>query len=408
MEFITEILMEFLAASFREAWHLLLESSVYVLFGLLVSGLIRVFLSPHSVAAHLGRGRFRSVFKAALLGIPLPLCSCGVLPAAAGLRKQGANKGATTAFLISTPESGVDSIAITWALLDPVMTVARPVAAFSTAAAAGITENLLGSGQGEMTEAEADLTCPVDGCCEGYDCPPEEHARHHTFSERALAGLRFALTAVWGDIASWFFVGLLLAGAITALVPEETMGRFLGGGITSMILMLAVGIPLYICATASTPIAAALILKGVSPGAALVFLLAGPATNVTTLTVLLRILGKRATAVYLAMIALFAVLFGLAVDHLYALLGISARAMVGQAAEWVPEWAQWLGAGTLLLLSVKPVFRSIREKSRLGKPRRKQDPREREVTEGMATGSDGCAGTECGLSSCQAPGPRTD
>lgn len=352
-------IMGFIEKAFLEAWNLLVASSVYILFGLLVSGLLRVFLSPHSVAAHLGQGRFRPVFKAALVGIPLPLCSCGVLPAAATLRKQGANKGATAAFLIATPESGVDSIAITWALLDPIMTVARPVAAFATAAAAGITENLLGSGRSEG-KAKPDLCCPVDGCCLGESCPPEQHARHHSLREKLTAGMRFALTAVWGDIASWFFLGLILAGAITALVPEDAVGSFLGGGLGSMLLMLAVGVPLYICATASTPIAAALILKGVSPGAALVFLLAGPATNVTSLTVLVRILGRRATAIYLAMIGLCAVLFGLAVDRVYGFLGISAQAIVGQAAEWVPVWARWLGAVALLALSVQPVSRSLR------------------------------------------------
>jgi uncharacterized membrane protein YraQ (UPF0718 family) len=386
--------MEFVFNVFREAWHLLLESSVYILFGLLISGLLRVFLSPHSVATHLGQGRFRSVFKAALLGIPLPLCSCGVLPAAAGLRKQGANKGATAAFLIATPESGVDSIAITWALLDPIMTVARPVAAFTTATAAGIAENLLGSGRNDAA-IEPDLRCPVDNCCEGYDCPPEEHAQHHTFSEKIRAGLKFAMTDVWGDIASWFFVGLLLAGLITVLVPEEMMGRFLGGGLPSMLLMLAVGIPLYICATASTPIAAALILKGVSPGAALVFLLAGPATNVTSLTVLLGILGKRATAIYLAMIALFTVLFGLAVDLVYGSMGVSAQAMVGQAAEWVPGWAQWLGAMTLLFLSAKPVSRSIRAKLGLTGSNTRGNEGERGLSETEEAGSSDCADTSC-------------
>jgi uncharacterized membrane protein YraQ (UPF0718 family) len=390
--------MEFVFNVSGEAWHLLLESSVYILFGLLISGLLRVFLSPHSVATHLGQGRFRSVFKAALLGIPLPLCSCGVLPAAAGLRKQGANKGATAAFLISTPESGVDSIAITWALLDPIMTVARPVAAFTTATAAGIVENLLGTRQGDA-EIAPDLRCPVDNCCEGFDCPPEEHAQHHTFSEKIRAGLKFAMTDVWGDIASWFFVGLLLAGLITAIVPEEVMGRFLGGGLPSMLLMLAVGIPLYICATASTPIAAALILKGVSPGAALVFLLAGPATNVTSLTVLLGILGKRATVVYLAMIAAFTVLFGLAVDQVYGLMGISARAIVGQAAEWVPGWAQWLGAITLLVLSAKPVSRSIRAKLGLADSYGMGNVSETGLTQATEQGSSTCADASCGCPS---------
>ncbi len=385
--------MDFILHVFREAWHLLLESSVYILFGLLIAGLLRVFLSPNSVAAHLGKGRFRSVFKAAILGIPLPLCSCGVLPAAAGLRRQGANRGATSAFLISTPESGVDSIAITWALLDPIMTVARPVAAFTTAAAAGITENLFGF-QNDNKEIIPDLRCPVDGCCDGQGCPPDEHARHHTFFEKIRAGLKFALTDVWGDIASWFFTGLLLAGLITALVPEEVMGRFLGGGVSSMLLMLAVGIPLYVCATASTPIAASLILKGVSPGAALVFLLAGPATNVTSLTVLVGILGKRATAIYLAMIALFAVLFGLAVDQVYASLGLSARAMLGQAAEWVPAWAQGVGTAALLLLSVKPLSRTLR--ARMTRMASRWRGNREETAVAGATGLQQCGGTDCG------------
>jgi len=389
--------MDFVFDILPAAWQLLLDSSVYILFGLLIAGLLRVFMSPNSVATHLGQGRFRSVFKAALLGIPLPLCSCGVLPAAAGLRKQGANKGATAAFLISTPESGVDSIAITWALLDPVMTLARPVAAFTTAAAAGISENLLAPPREREMEAP-DLSCPVDGCCEGYDCPPEEHACHHTFAEKIRAGLKFAMTDVWGDIASWFFVGLLLAGLIVALVPEEMMGRFLGGGLPSMLLMLAVGIPLYICATASTPIAAALILKGVSPGAALVFLLAGPATNVTSLTVLLKILGKRATAIYLTMIALFSVLFGLAVDRAYGLLGIDARAMVGQAAEWVPPWAQLLGALTLLALSVKPVSRTLRTKRKHTRSRISPDQGEQGLAAGAGAESAGCTSAGCDCS----------
>ena len=137
-------MMNFIFQILGEAWRLLQEASIYVLFAILVAGMLRIFLSPDTVARHLGRGRFRSVFKASLLGIPIPLCSCGVLPAAASLKKQGANKGATTAFLISTPESGVDSVALTYALLDPVMTIARPAAAFATATAAGLSENLLG------------------------------------------------------------------------------------------------------------------------------------------------------------------------------------------------------------------------------------------------------------------------
>lgn len=280
-----------------------------------------------------------------------------MLPAAVSLQKQGANKGATTAFLISTPESGVDSIAITYALLDPIMTMARPVVAFVTAAAAGIAENLYSHTR--RIPLSPDLSCTVDNCCDGVACPPEEHKYHHSFSEKIGAGLQFAIKEVWEDMAVWFFMGLLLAGVISVVIPEDLIHRYVGGGFTAMLIMLAVGIPLYICATASTPIAAALILKGISPGAALVFLLAGPATNVTSLTVLFKILGKRATAIYFTAIAVSTICFGLILDYVYVSLQLSAKAMVGQAGEIIPLWVKWMGAFTLLLFSAKPVIGPI-------------------------------------------------
>lgn len=329
------------------SWQLLQEAAVYVLFGLLVSGLLRGILAPGVVARHLGQGRFRSVFKAAFLGIPLPLCSCGVLPAAAALKKEGANKGATAAFMISTPESGVDSIAISYALLDPILTVARPLAAFLAAAAAGIATNLV-----EWPQKTAESAFPEDA--------PRTTGLGRGAGERVMAGLRYALTDIWADLAPWFFLGLLLAGCVTVLVPADWLGRHLGGGLSAMLLMLVAGIPIYICASASTPIAAALILKGVSPGAALVFLLVGPATNAASLTVLWGILGRRATALYLAVVALSALFFGLAVDGVYAALGWSAQAVAGQAAEMIPEPVQLGAAVVVVLLSLPPLLRWVK------------------------------------------------
>jgi hypothetical protein len=282
-----------------------------------------------------------------------------VLPAAVSLRKQGASQGATTAFLISTPESGVDSIAVTYAMMDPVMTAARPVSAFITAFVAGVAENLF-SFRKDAPPAIPDLSCPVDGCCDGVGCDPLVHRNHHSFHEKLRAGLKFAVTDLWGDMAPWFFLGLLLAGLITVLIPDNIFSRYLGSGLPAMLLMLAVGIPLYICATASTPIAAALILKGVSPGAALVFLLAGPATNMASITVLVGTLGKRATAIYLSAIAVCSVLLGLAVDQIYAVLGISAKAAAGQAAEIFPEWVQWAATLMVIAISVKPTVQKLK------------------------------------------------
>ena len=348
--------MEIIFSIFKESWHLLLEASVYILFGMLVGGLLKVFLNPSFVADHLGKGRFGSVVKAALFGIPIPLCSCGVLPAAASLKKQGANNGATTAFLISTPESGVDSMAITYALLDPIMTVARPVSAFVTAVAAGISENIFQSQKEDDWDRVIDRSCPVDNCCDGNECPPEEHAVHHSFTEKLWSGLKFAVDDLWGDLAVWFFAGLLFAGVIAAIIPQALMSNYLGGGLHSMLIMLLVGIPMYICATASTPVAAALILKGVSPGAALVFLLVGPATNVTSLSVLFGLLGKRATAIYLFMLSLFAVVSGLLLDMIYESFGIQASAIAGQAGEVIPYWLQLAGALIVIVLSLKPLY----------------------------------------------------
>jgi uncharacterized membrane protein YraQ (UPF0718 family) len=336
------------------SWSLLLDSSVYILFGILVAGLLKVFLNPETVARHLGTGRFSSVIKAAILGVPLPLCSCGVLPAAVSLKKQGANKGATTAFLISTPESGVDSIAISYALLDPIMTVIRPVAAFITAIAAGFIENIIDWPK-PLVPISPDISCTVDDQC-GTDgtSVPDIPATQHEKWNRIRDGLRYALVDVWGDIALWFFAGLLIAGLIMVVIPEELMTRWLDGGFSSMLLMLIIGIPLYICATASTPVAAALILKGVSPGTALVFLLVGPATNITSISVLIGILGKKSTVRYLLILSFCAVLFGLAVDQIYAMAGISPQAVIGEAAELVPHNLKLGGAFLLLFLSIQP------------------------------------------------------
>ena len=359
--------MDTVIAIIAASWDLLRASAFYILFGLLISGFLKIFLNPAMVVRHLGTGRFLPVFKAALLGVPIPLCSCGVLPASLALKKQGANNGATTAFMIATPESGIDSIAITYALLDPIMTVARPVAAFFTAVVAGIVENLCGY-RTPVQPPAGGLPFPADGCTGGFEGPPTGLPLHRGWWPRIQVGIRYAFTEFWGDLAGWFFLGILLAGLITTLIPDDVFATYLGAGLPAKMLMLAVGIPLYICATASTPIAAALILKGVSPGAALVFLLAGPATNIASLTVLTGVLGKRATAIYLTAIAVCALGFGMVLDWFYAMQGVSATALAGQAAEILPAWLAWPAVVILLAISAKPVFTGLI--SKLGGMRR--------------------------------------
>ncbi len=349
----------FMAAVLYESWQLFLQSAPYMLFGLLIGGLLKVFLSADYVAKHLGRGRFSSVVKASVLGIPIPLCSCGVLPAAASLKKQGANKGATAAFLISTPESGVDSISITYALLDPVMTIARPVSAFVSAMVAGIGINVF------LKQEKRDDKHSLPAMASSCDCPGTcstvlQNKAPQGLSSKVKEGLQYAAIDIWGDLAGWFFIGLLAAGLITVLIPDEAIAAYLGGGLGSMLLMLCLGIPLYICATASTPIAAAFILKGVSPGTALVFLLVGPATNVTSLSVLFGILGKKATAFYLIAMAIVAVVCGLLLDLIYFSFGISAAAVVSSNIDVLPASVTMIATIILLLLSIRPLAEIVK------------------------------------------------
>ncbi len=337
------------------SWYLFRQSAPFLVFGLFLAGILKEFLSPKYIVKHLGTASLSSVVKAAFAGIPLPLCSCSVLPVAASLKKEGADRGAVAAFLVSTPESGVDSILISWALLDPVMTVARPIAAFVSAVAAGITQRLITKEQEDYgTPKTKEAVRPSCSCEDG--CPMEQDSNNEEkVTSLWRMGTRiftYGFMNLWMDLAGWFFIGLLIAGVISALIPQGFFAHYVGGGLKAMILMLVVGIPIYICATASTPIAAAFILKGMSPGAALVFLLVGPATNVTSLSVLLSILGSYGTALYLATVAFLSVLFGLLLDAFYASSGIVPTAVIGKAAEIVPGWVMTLSAIFLSILFI--------------------------------------------------------
>ncbi len=343
------------------AWGLFREASFYMLLGFLVAALVHAWVRTETVVRHLGTGRFRPVFLAALVGIPLPLCSCGVVPAAAGLRRKGASDGATMAFLISTPESGVDSIAVTYALLDPLMAVVRPVAAFLTAFTAGIAQALLPERVALPTPLPAATGCGCDGGCGPVPPAGKSDSPSGSRLSRLGAGLRYAFGDLLGDIGRWFLLGILLAALITVLVPDGWIGALSAAPLASMGLMLAAGIPMYVCATASTPIAAALILKGLNPGAALVFLLAGPATNMATISMVTGLLGRRALAVYLTAIAACSLALGLLTDALYALLGTEARAVAGEAAHFLPPGLEIAAAvcfaALLAAATLRPLIR---------------------------------------------------
>lgn len=166
-------------------------------------------------------------------------------------------------------------------------------------------------------------------------------------SQRLIAGVKYAYGELLTDIAKPFLVGILIAGAITFFVPEDLTLWANDHPLLSMLVMLAAGIPMYVCATSSTPIAAALILKGLNPGAALVFLLAGPATNAATINIVKNIFNTRALVIYLSMIAACSLAMGFLVDWIYTVTGIEAQAVVGQAGEIFPHWVQ-LGSAIIL------------------------------------------------------------
>jgi len=345
-------IVNFVIGSLLATWQVLLDASIFIIFGFVIAALIRAFLSSEQIVKYMGENNFRSVFLAAMFGVPLPLCSCGVVPTAMALRKQGASKAATVSFLISTPESSIDSIALTYALIDPLMTVFRPIAAFITGFIAGIAEIFFG--KKEVEKVEAEIPCPH---CDVHEPRVTSHesriTKHiHSFPERIRSGMRFAFIELFTDISRWFLIGMLIAGVITFAVPTSFIENYLGSGWSSMLIMLAVGLPLYVCATASTPIAAALIVKGMSPGAALVFLLTGPATNAASFTVLTKMLGLRTAIIYILSIAVCAVLLGMTLNEIYAMFDINIMVSAGHAHEMIPVWLKWATAVPLTLAMI--------------------------------------------------------
>ena len=287
--------MDYVTNTLAEFWSILGEMAPYLLFGFFVAGMLSVFVSAQLVERHLGGKGVWPVVKASFWGVPLPLCSCAVIPVAASLRKHGSSKGATTAFLISTPQTGVDSIFVTLSLLGPVFAIFRPLAAFITGIIGGVLVDAVGQNGAHVEEVKEECH---DECCE----PGEIN--------RFVRGLKHGFVTLPKDIARDLLVGLFFAGLITALVPDDLFSGVITSGFVSMLIMMAIGIPIYVCATASVPIAAALMLKGVSPGAAFVFLMTGPATNVAAIAIFKNLLGPKALGVYLGTVAISALVLG--------------------------------------------------------------------------------------------------
>ena len=335
-----ELIGETAIAFGLELWGTLTSMAPYLLLGFAIAGILAASVSPEAVERHLGGKGFLPVLKAALFGVPLPLCSCGVIPVAASLRKHGASRGATMAFLLSTPQTGVDSIMVTYALLGPVIAIFRPVAALFTGLLGGCLPDALAARQ---TEDGGD-TPPA---CKDECCAPGK--KQNWFARAFYHGF----VALPRDISRTLLLGLLAAGVIAAIVPADFFAGTLGTGIGGIFLMMLVGIPVYVCATASVPIAAALMLKGVSAGAALAFLISGPATNAAAIATIWKVLGRRTTFIYLGTVAVTAVVFGLLLDALFAIEGVKAADVVCHTGI---SWFSVVSAGVLLAVLGAALF----------------------------------------------------
>lgn len=364
--------MNFVVHVLREILFFFNEIAIYLLFGFVVAGVLHVLFPESIIRRHLGRNSFLSVIKSTLFGIPLPLCSCGVVPMAASLKNSGASKGATISFLISTPQIGADSFMITYSLMGWVFALFRIVASLITALAAGIMVNLLGRKDPDQT-AEPVLNGNQAG----------------SYQARLRTIVGYVEYDLLGSIANALLLGMVLAGVIAALIPDGFFERYLGNNFLSMLLMLVVGIPLYVCAAASTPIAASLIMKGISPGAALVFLLTGPATNAITITTVLKVLGKKSTAVYLLAIALVSLALGYLLNVLTAYFGFQ-NIMALHSQGMLPAWLK-IGGSVILAVMIGWYYLKVKVLDKTRGDETMEDKRISLTVQGMTCMH--CAGT---------------
>lgn len=280
------------------------EMAPYVLLGFFIAGLMHAFVPQRTMARHLAGTGWRQVFKSVAIGVPLPLCSCGVLPTAVAMRRNGASRASSSAFLIATPQTGVDSIAATWSLLGPAFAVLRPVAAIVTAIGGGMAV-----GRSEKRDEDTAQSCPVVAAA-------DDAAPRCGFGSKMLDALRYGFVDLVGSIGGWLTVGLIIAALITVYVPQDFFAVFADRPLLSMITVLIIAIPMYVCATGSIPIALSLMLKGLSPGTAFVLLMAGPAANFASFTLISREMGRKAAVIYLMSIVAGAIAFGLLIDYL--------------------------------------------------------------------------------------------
>lgn len=298
---------------FNSLYIMVCEMAPYLLLGFLFAGLLHAFVPSQVYARHLSGNGWSAAFKAAMIGIPLPLCSCGVIPTTVGVRKSGASEAASTSFLISTPQTGIDSIIATYSLLGLPFAILRPIVALVTALVGGKLVGMLGNRKSAVDIEDHN----DDDCCnKGHTHNHKPYSPASSFIKRLIEALRYGFVEMVQDVGKWLVIGLLIAAAITVIVPDGFFASFADRPVLNMAVVLVIAVPMYICATGSIPIALSLMLKGMLPGAALVLLMAGPATNVASILVIGKVFGRRSLVIYLLTIVIGAIAGGMVIDYL--------------------------------------------------------------------------------------------
>lgn len=298
------------------------EMSFYLLLGFLFAGILHVLVPQQLFSKYLSKNNWLSVLYATLFGIPLPLCSCGVIPTAMALYKEGASKGSVIAFLIATPQTGVDSIIATYSLLGLPFAIIRPIAAFFTSIFAGLVTNV-------FTSKEESVKVTIQ---------KNKEEQKFSFGQKIKKIFQYGYVEMMEDIGKMLMFGLIIAGLIAYFVPDNFFTIFKGNTILTMLLILVVAIPMYVCATGSIPIAIALMMKGMSPGTALVLLMAGPAANIASMMVIGKVLGKKTFIIYLITLIIGAIGFGLFMDNFLPLSWFDVSSFVTATAHNHNGW----------------------------------------------------------------------
>ena len=347
------MLIQLLEKYFHEVLFLTYEMAPYLLIGFFFAGLLHALIAQETIQRFMGGNRLMSVINAALIGIPLPLCSCGVVPTAVSFHRHGASRASTVSFLISTPQTGIDSILVTYSFFGWLMTLLRPIIALVSGVVGGLLTMLMDHDASSPRDEKAAALPSKEGCA---SCAPK--------SKRDLIRevFHFGFVEFLRDLTKWFIIGILAAALIATLIPDDYFATHLRNDFWGMIIAFALSVPTYVCASASVPIAAVLMTKGLSPGAALVFLMAGPATNAATITVLARTLGRKALYSYLAAIILSAMAFGLIIDNflpreLFTAYLPSGMAMQHADHEMFPLWGKQLAALVMVGLMIHAYVR---------------------------------------------------